>query len=433
MASDLYLGIDLGTSGCRAMAIDAAGQVQAAARVPLPAPRVRGPTVEQDPQDWWQAVVAAVRHLTGEVPAERIGALALDGTSGTVLLADAAGRPLGPGLMYNDTRAIAAARRIAAAAPADTAAHGAAGGLAKLLWLLERDGGQAHYALHQTDWILGRLTGRFGHSDPNNALKTGYDPVTGRWPGWVEALGLRADLLPMVHVPGTPLGRLSAAAASTLGLSPDALVAIGTTDSTAAVLATGVNAPGEAVTSLGSTLVTKVLCETPVFAAEYGVYSQPLGALWLAGGGSNSGGAVLRHYFSDQQMAVLTPQLRPDRPTGLDYYPLLRPGERFPINDPTLPPRVNPRPADPVRFFQGLLEGIAAIEARSYELLAELGAPYPHRVRSVGGGAANAAWTRIRARLLRVELAPATHTEAAYGAALLARRATQSPLPAGNA
>jgi sugar (pentulose or hexulose) kinase len=166
--------------------------------------------------------------------------------------------------------------------------------------------------------------------------------------------------------------------------------------------------------------VLKVVAEQPVFAPQYGVYSQPLGEHWLVGGSSNSGGAVLRHYFSDAQMAALTPRLCPDNPTGLDYYPLLREGERFPYNDPALPPRLMPRPADDARFFQGLLEGIAAIEKAGYDRLAELGAPYPASVRSNGGGARNPAWTAIRGRLLGVPMLRAEAEEACYGTALLA-------------
>lgn len=418
----LYVGLDLGTSGCRASAIDDAGGERAHARTELPPSIQEAAAVEQDPELWWAATLTCLRALLGEVPPETVRAIAVDGTSGTVLLSDRRGEPLGPALMYNDARAVPQARRIAAVAPPTTAAHGAGGGLAKLLWLLERHGRGAAHALHQADWVVGRLTGRFGLSDPNNCLKSGYDPLTGTWPEWLDALALPRELLPRVREPGTPLARIAAPLARELGLRPDTWVVAGTTDSTAAVLATGASHPGEAVTSLGSTLVTKVICEQPVFAPASGVYSQPLGEHWLAGGGSNTGGAVLRRFFSDAQMADMTPRLDPDRPTGLDYYPLLGPGERFPVSDPHLLPRLEPRPEDPVRFFQGLLEGIAHIEARAYRRLAELGAPYPESVRSVGGGAHNPAWSRIRARLLNVPLREAVHSEAAYGAALLARR-----------
>ena len=122
-------------------------------------------------------------------------------------------------------------------------------------------------------------------------------------------------------------------------------------------------------------------------------------------------------------MTELTPLLRPDEPTGLAYYPLPATGERFPVNDPALASRTTPRAPDDARFFQGLLEGLADIEGRAYERLAELGAPRLRSVRSVGGGVANAAWAHIRARRLGVPLLEPAHTEAAFGAARLAAQA----------
>jgi D-ribulokinase len=132
---------------------------------------------------------------------------------------------------------------------------------------------------------------------------------------------------------------------------------------------------------------------------------------------------VLAQFFSADEIARYTGRLRPERPTGFDYYPLPAPGERFPVNDPALAPRLKPRPADDAVFFQAILEGIAAIEAEGYRTLAALGAPFPARILSTGGGASNAGWTRIRERILGVPVSAAAHSEAAYGAALLARRA----------
>jgi sugar (pentulose or hexulose) kinase len=194
----------------------------------------------------------------------------------------------------------------------------------------------------------------------------------------------------------------------------------GTTDSIAGFLATGAARPGEAVTSLGSTLTIKILSDRPVFDVASGVYSHRLRSRWLAGGASNSGGAVLRHYFSLDELADMTPRLDPERPTGLDYYPLLSPGERFPIRDPHLAPRLEPRPARSEVFFQAMLEGMARIEAAAYRRLAALGAPSPSSIRSIGGGAGNPAWTRIRERELKIPMTTPRHHDAAYGAALLA-------------
>jgi D-ribulokinase len=422
MSTPAFIGIDMGTSGCRAIAIDDRGREIARRSVPLPLPDRKSDRVEQDPGLWWKALCQVTRAIMGDLPGPP-GALAIDGTSGTLVVADARGEPLGPALMYNDARAHAQADLIGGIAPRESGAHGATSSLAKLLWWLEhREAGSLRHALHQADWLAARLTGRWGLSDENNALKMGYDPVSRSWPDWLAAMRLPDDVLPEVTVPGDMFGRLTPEAAALSGLPPGLAVFAGTTDSVAGFLATGAAEPGEAVTSLGSTLVVKIVSPTPVYAPEYGVYSHRLGDRWLAGGASNSGGAVLLQYFSPAELASLTPALDPDHPTGLDFYPLPASGERFPVCDPRLPPRMAPRPEDDARFLQGLLEGISAIEAAGYRRLMELGAPAPADIRTVGGGAGNPAWRRIRERLLPAPLRDAVHSEAAYGAAILARR-----------
>ncbi|VIO65086.1 Xylulose kinase [Bradyrhizobium ivorense] len=417
----LFLGIDVGTGGVRACAIDAQAGIRGFASAALPAPRVDGNAIDQTPQLWWQATVTAIIKLGEAVDLGGVTRAVVDGTSGTLLLVDAAGRPCSPGLMYNDARASHEATRVAAVAPLESGAHGASSALAKLLYLQTHGYiGDARHAMHQADWIAGRLTGHYGVSDENNALKLGYDPVARQWPRWLDRLGVRTDLLPKVLVPGTPFAEIDPAIARALGLPPAVQVAAGTTDGVAAFIATRANQPGDAVTSLGTTLVVKQLATQPIFAADQGVYSHRLGERWLAGGASNSGGAALLMHFSADDMARLTPQVKPEEPTGLDYYPLPKPGERFPIADPGLTARITPRPAEDHRFFQGLLEGIAAVEALAYRQLARLGAPRLRRVIGIGGGAKNDAWTRIRHRILGVPVSVAEQTEASYGAALLA-------------
>jgi sugar (pentulose or hexulose) kinase len=327
--------------------------------------------------------------------------------------------------MYHDARALEQARAIASFAPPESAAHGPTSSLAKLLWLdaAGRTRGARH-AVHQADWLAGRLAGRQGISDENNALKLGYDAVNRRWPAWLDRPGMPRALLPDVVPAGRPIGRLDPAWRRRWGFAAATRIVSGTTDSTAGFIATGAG-PGEAVTSLGSTLVLKVCAGRPVYAPRHGVYSHRLGDHWLVGGASNSGGAVLRGCFTDAEIERLTARMQPGQPTGLDYYPLPATGERFPEYNPGLAPRLEPRPADDAVFFQGLLEGMAAIERRGYRLLEALGAPYPQRVYSVGGGAANAAWREIRQRLLGIPVVVAEHQGAAYGAALLARRGAE--------
>jgi len=418
----LFLGIDFGTSGCRARVIGPAGETAARSAVPLPPPVQPAPGwSEQDPNLWWAALTAVVAGLPGNARA-RVAAVAVDGTSGTLLLADERGRPMGPALLYDDARACDQAQALARVAPPDSAVNSPSSSLAKALWLLVRPHRGTRHLLHQADWVLGRLTGRYGTSDENNALKLGYDPVARCWPAWLGAAGVPAGLLPIVSPAGKPVGPIIPAIAAELGLPPGTLVVAGTTDSTAGAIAAGVAAPGDGVTTLGSTLVVKVLSERPVLAARYGVYSHRLGDVWLVGGASNSGGAVLRQFFADDELAALSAGIDPARPSPLDYYPLPRPGERFPLADPALPPRLEPRPAEPAAFLHGLLEGIARIETLGYRRLAELGAPFPTRVLTTGGGAGNSAWTAIRARQLGVPVSAVADRDAAYGAALLARQ-----------
>ena len=420
----LFIGIDLGTSGCRALAIDTDGQVCAEAQTPLPGPTHQGPAIEQDATIWWDGLCATLAQLLPMIERSQVKGLAVDGTSGTLLVSDANGHPIGPALMYNDARSSAEASIISQTAPTESAAHGASSALAKLLQL--KPGPNARYALHQADWIVGKLSGRWGISDANNCLKLGYDAINRCWPDWLiqllNAQDINPQLLPEVYIPGTSIAPISNNIASRFGLNANTQIIAGTTDSTAAFIATGASEEGDAVTSLGSTLVMKVISSKAIFSPQHGVYAQPLGNKWLVGGGSNSGGAVLRRYFDTQQMANMTPRLKPEQPTRLDYYPLLRPGERFPVCDAALPAKMTPRPDDEVTFFQAMLEGMAEIELKSYQLLERLGAPFPRTLRSAGGGSHNPAWTSIRQKRLRVPFKAAHHQEAAYGSALLARQ-----------
>ena len=416
----LALGIDIGTSGVRAVAMDRAGTIVADAAQPMTLPVLEVGQIAQDPQVWWQALETALDLLLAKIAPGDVEAIAVDGTSGTILPIDEAGRPLGLALMYNDPSAAELARGLVTHAPPRTAALGATSPLARALTFKGIKG--LKRILHQADWLAGKLSSRFDVSDKNNALKTGYDPVARCWPDWIARTGLDMALLPRVLPAGTPIGTVTAEACRTYGFAPGTVVVAGTTDGCAAFLATGAKEPGDAVTSLGTTLTVKLLSATPVFAPPYGIYSHRIGDTWLAGGASNTGGAALLKYFTREAMALLEPQVRPDSPTGLDYYPLPQAGERFPVNNPSYQPRDTPRPGDDAVFFQGLLEGIARIEAEGYRRLAELGATPIRTMRSVGGGAANAPWTAIRARALGVPLLGSTSTEAAAGAARLAWR-----------
>lgn len=90
---------------------------------------------------------------------------------------------------------------------------------------------------------------------------------------------------------------------------------------------------------MGSTLAIKLLSTSRVDDARYGVYSHRLDDKWLVGGASNTGGAVLRQIFTDEQLENLSKQIDPMKTSPLDYYPLPTVGERFPVADPNMAPR----------------------------------------------------------------------------------------------
>ena len=170
-------------------------------------------------------------------------------------------------------------------------------------------------------------------------------------------------------------------------------------------------------------MVLKLLSNHKVMASEYGIYSHRWGNLWLTGGASNTGGAVLKHFFCDRQLQELSSQINPDKTSSLKYYPLLTAGERFPINNSNLAPQLSPRPENSVDFLHGLLESMSRIETMGYQKLQELGATKLTQVYTAGGGAQNSIWEKIRSRYLQVPVMAAKNTEAAYGTALLASRA----------
>ena len=409
----LSLGIDFGTSGARGVVIDEEGRILSQMRHCWQTGTI----------DWVKCWQEALWSLLGQIPGvfrQEIGAIAINGTSSTILLTDETGKPVDAPLLYNDSRGAMALERLTAIAPPNHTVLSATSSLAKLLWMQELPTfTKARYLLHQADWLGFLLHGKLGISDYHNALKLGYDVEKLQYPAWLQQLQIPLNL-PQVFPPGIPIGELLPQIVADFGFKADCLVVAGTTDSIAAFLASGAKFPGEAVTSLGSTLVLKLLSRHRVEDARYGIYSHRLGDLWLTGGASNTGGAVLKKFFSDVDLVMLSAEIDPTQASMLDYYPLLQPGDRFPVNDPQLLPKLEPRPNQNQEFLHGLLEGMARIETRGYELLQNLGADSLTHIYTSGGGAVNSTWTAIRQRYLKVPIVSSINTEAAYGTALLA-------------
>ena len=406
------LGIDFGTSGARAIAIDVQQTIVAQSRVT---------GLAETADSWRSALVDLIAQLPQEVRLKLSG-IAINGTSSTVVLCDAEGEVLLEPLMYHDARAIDQVPHIRSIAPAHHTVINATSSFGKFLWFQQQPEFDASAAfLHQADWLAFLLHGKLGISDYHNALKLGYDVEALCYPQWLlQSLTSEArSRLPQVRSPGAAVGKVQSQWCDRFSIPADCIVHTGTTDSIAAFLASGATHIGEAVTSLGSTMVIKLLSTTRIEDARYGIYSHRLGNHWLVGGASNTGGAVLKSFFASEQIMSLSQQIDPNLSTGLDYYPLLKPGERFPINDPALLPRLTPRPTDDRMFLQGLLESMACIEAQAYQLLQTLGSSALTHVYTAGGGAQNTPWQTMRSTAIGVPICAALQTEAAYGTACL--------------
>lgn len=427
----LCLGIDFGTSGARAIAIDRSGDVVAEA-----ARRFADVAAAASVGVWADMLFGLLGAIAPDVRAQ-ISRIAINGTSATMLLCHRHGLPLSEVLMYNDVSGRSALAAVAAIAPPNSAAVlSATSTLVKAMWLYRQgnpaavdaaDPGDAHEGVrivHQADILAHFLHRQPPVTDYHNALKLGYDVQALAYPDWLLNSPV-APWLPEVVAPGTAIAPIHPEIAQTYALPADCQICAGTTDSIAAFLASGAAHPGDAVTSLGSTLVLKLLSPDPVDNQAFGIYSHRFGDLWLVGGASNTGGAVLQQFFDAGQLQSLSEQIGLEsdlsQPSPFNYYPLTAPGERFPVNDPDYLPRLSPRPDDDAAFLYGLLDAIARIESEGYQKLSDFGAPSLVQVYTAGGGAHNKVWQSLRQRYLRVPVCASIQTEAAYGTAKLAR------------
>ncbi|MFI7448939.1 FGGY-family carbohydrate kinase [Nonomuraea sp. NPDC049714] len=452
----VWIGIDLGTQSVRAMAVDGSGQVLGAASRALASHR-DGPRHEQDPEQWWRELAAATREALAGVPASRIAGVAVDATSGTILLTDGHGDPLTPALMYDDRRATEEVERVNVVGAHVWERLGYQRmqpnwALPKLLWLLRADARPAHErpgsragaqpaqhgggragvrVAHQSDFVNRRLVGAEVATDLSNALKTGVDLIDERWPYDVlDALGVPAGILPDVVRPGSVLGVVGAAAAEATGLPEGTPVIAGTTDGCAAQLGAGALRPGSWNSVLGTTLVLKGVTEELIHDPLGVVYSHraPDGS-WLPGGASSTGAGVLARDLPGRDLAALSQEATTRYGRGATdslpiTYPLVSRGERFPFAAPGAEGFTLGEPADDVERYVAILRGAAFVERLCFDYLDLLGAPVDGEIILTGGATKSAYWNQLRADVLGRPVTLRENAEPALGMALLAASTT---------
>ena len=452
--SNFILGIDLGTSGIRGVIVKKSaylptGIIRASESIALDDIQQTVPcsphfdrNTTQSPEMWTALLDMLLHKLAQSFDLNLLTQIIVDATSSTVLLCSPNGQPLTPALMYNNQQASQEATQIQQAIgfnPA-TAAQGASSTLAKALFLLKnKNFPPLSIICHQVDFINHYLCGCLNITDENNALKLGYDAITSTWPNWVSQL-LAPVTLPTVVAPGTPLGLITKQNVKRYDFSPSLTVHAGTTDSIAGFLASGASQLGDAVISLGSTLAVKMISPTPVFDPKYGIYSHKLKENWLVGGASNAGGATLLNEYSLAEITYLVDSINPKKRTGEelnisdDYYPLSAVGERFPISDATLKPKMPEKPKSPLvihanspndranlkahqNYFLNLIKGLVYIEDLAYKRLTQVSGQTVKRLYSVGGGEKNRLWQQCRTVQFtrQFNLKTAHSLDAAYG------------------
>ncbi len=432
---NIWLGLDVGTQSVRAIAVSSTGDVLASSSERLTSRR-DGSRHEQNPEDWWSAVATACRITLADLPSQAIRGIAVDSTSGTLLLVDRLGRPLTSGLMHDDNRAIEEARRVNEVGAAVWATLGyhmqPSWALPKLLWMLReyRDViAPLHTRIqegiklsHQTDFINRHLIGREVPTDTSSVLKTGYNLIKDTWPQEVFAqLEIPTELLPAVVLSGTQIGTVCTQAAAETGIPEGTAVIAGMTDSCAAQIGAGALHVGSWNSVLGTTLAFKGVTQELIRDPGGVMYSHrsPDGG-WLPGGASGAGAAILTTYFPDRDLDVLNAQAMQREPASIVAYPLASHGERFPFSVPQARHFLLGEPTDEIDLYAALLQGVAFVERLCFDYLDLLGAPTGGELSLTGGGTRSRYWCQLRADVLGRTVRIPENAEAALGMAILA-------------
>jgi xylulokinase len=434
----MYVGIDVGTQSAKVYILEYATEPIAHASAPIPqGEHFSTPEGyychEQDPQQWFEAVVKALKNAIRQT--KRIGhnprdikGILMCGTSGTMLCLDTENQPLLNAIMYDDGRAVVQAEKINKVARDHCAKFGyhfsASFGLPKLLWIQENRPeiwSRTAKAIHASDYIVGKFTGEYGISDHSNALKTGFDLIANAWPPFLADLPQFDSLkLPQVLTPGDFIANTTPELESLTGVPAGTAVFAGVTDSTASVLSAGAVACGDIYSVLGSTIVEKTVSSQILKDSEGRVYSHRMpDQNWLVGGASNVGALILKSKFSTLQAATFNETAMSHCPTDQICYPLLHTGERFPFIHPTFPGFNLPTGSN-MRDFVVILEGLCFTERMMLDVFTEIGQTLGNYIYSVGGGIMLSSWMQLRAAILNKEILVPKYPEAAYGCAILA-------------
>jgi xylulokinase len=441
----LFLGLDVGTSGVKAILVAEDGGVVASATAPLALDTPHPGWAEQEPEAWWEASRGAIRDVLGQRPKARVAGVGISGQMHSSVFLDKGGAVIRPALLWCDGRTTAECREIERRAGgearlAEWVCNPALEGftLPKVLWLRNHE--PAAFARLATvllakDFLRLRLTGAIA-TEPSDASGTlMFDPARVRWSReMLAAVDLPPSLLPDVGGSAEVLGRVTKAAAALTGLAAGTPVVGGGADNACGAAGVGAVTPGEAAASWGTsgTMLAPTAAPRvdPKLRAHTFCHVAP-GLWYLIGVVLSAGGAF--GWYRDQCARELQDSDRRDDllvgeaatvPPGADgvtFLPYLQ-GERTPHRDASL------RAAfvglslahSRAHMTRAVLEGVCFALRDSLEILAELGLS-PAVLLLTGGGAKSAFIRQLQADVFGSPVTTVNREEGgSYGAALLA-------------
>ncbi len=444
MAHDVALGLDIGTSGVKAILVDPNGDVRAAATAPLTLATPQPGWAEQDPEDWWSASLASIRSVLRQCDA-RVLAVGISGQMHSSVFLDAGGHVIRPALLWCDGRTTSQCAEITRRAGGEQqlrewVCNPALEGftLPKVLWLQQHE--PAAFARVTTvllakDYIRYRLTGELA-TEPSDASGTlMYDPARQRWSQeLMDAVGLPLSLLPNVGASAAALGSISLDAAPASGLRAGTPVVGGGADNACGAAGVGAIAPGEAVASWGTSGTVLAPTDAPRVdpALRAHTFCHVLPDVWYVMGVVLSAGGAFAWYRNQFARELADSDSANDRlnaeaeqiPRGADgvtFLPYLQ-GERTPHRD------ASARGAflglslahSRAHLTRAVLEGVCFALRDSLTILQELGLA-PSHLLLTGGGARSPFVRRMQAEVCGLPVATVNREEGpAFGAALLA-------------
>ena len=445
MTQSLFLGLDVGTSGVKAILVAPSGDVMATATTPLSLSTPQPGWAEQDPEAWWEAALASIRTVRAACRDASIAAIGISGQMHSSVFLDRAGAVIRPALLWCDGRTTAECAEITERVGGETrlrdlASNPALEGftLPKVLWLRKHEPqafARLATVLLPKDYIRYRLTGTLA-TEPSDASATlMYDTAHLRWSEEImRAVDLPMSLLPAVGGSSEVLGRIDSAAAGLTGLDIGTPVVGGGADNACGAAGVGVLAPGEVVTSWGTS--GTVLAPTaeprvdPRLRAHTFCHVAPdtwylMGVVLTAGGAfswyreqlareiAGTGDAAAR---LDEEAAAIARGA-----DGVTFLPYLQ-GERTPHRDAAARGAFLGLSLAHTRahLSRAVLEGICFALRDSVTILQELGLS-PSHLLLTGGGARSALLRRLQSEVFGLPVTTVNREEGpAYGAALLA-------------